>query len=317
MDKSLIYRNGDQAEGCYPMSWSFYGCWSVGVPGFTDTSDQTYGFDSVILLAGTPNVDYQIWLEILDLPPVDFRLKMEDGTILAEVGDRYNLSARNEHHVHITYRAYVPETPPPTDPYWVTFRLVDDFGQYEASEPFVCVFNAPAPAVEETTPPYRGRLANIYSAPMTFTFHRAIIVEGGPPVTITDEETQSQDYYSGHFDYEVSGDGMTLMLNRTGSMLPDKTWLRVSLTEQVQDADLADRLAVPFTQFVRTPALGDVDGDDDVDLSDFGIFAMCYGSLVGEPLPGCSPEEAAASDIDGNGRVNLSDFGWFALYYGG
>ena len=62
---------------------------------------------------------------------------------------------------------------------------------------------------------------------------------------------------------------------------------------------------------------GDMDGDNRVDLSDFGIFAVCYGSVVSAPLPSCSPEQAAACDLDADGRVNLGDFGLFALHYPG
>ena len=317
VNKSLIYRHGDSAEGFYPMAWSsIFGCWSVGEPGFSDTTDPAYGMDPGMQLSGTPEVDYQIWFEIMDLPPVDFRIKMDDGTGLTEVGQGYNLSVRTEHHVHMKYRAYVPQQPPPTGVFYVTFKLVDALGLYEDSEPFICVFNAPAPAVEETTPLYRALLPNTYLAPMTFTFHRAIMVDGGPPVTITDEETQTEDYYSDYFDYEVSADDMTLMLNRTGRPLPGRTWLQVSFTEHLKDAHIADRPAVPFSQYVRTPAPGDIDGDEYVDLKDFATFALCFGSEAGEPLPGCSAEEAAASDMDGDGWVDLSDFASFALVFG-
>ena len=316
MDKSLIYRDGDPADGFYPMTWSFFGYWSCGQPGFSDTTDPAYGFDPSVRLSGTPNVDYQIWFEILDLPPSDFRIKMDDGTGFTEVGQGYNLSDRIEHHVHMKYRAYVPQEPPPTGVFYVTFKLVDALGMYEDSEPFICVFNVPAPAVEETTPLYRAVLPNTYTAPMRFTFHRAIMVDGGPPVTITDQETQAEDYYAGYFDYEVSVDDMTLILNRTGRPLPAESWLQVSLTEHLKDANLTDRPAVPFTHYVRTPAPGDMDGDDYVDLRDFATFALCYGSEVSDPLPGCSAEEAAAGDMDGDGLLDLLDFASFALVFG-
>ena len=92
VDKRLIYRHGDPAEGYYPLTWSpVYGCWSVDQPGFEDTTDPAHGFPPDVQLEGTPNVDYQIWLELLDLAP-DLYLQTDDGTWLTQIGDRYNLS---------------------------------------------------------------------------------------------------------------------------------------------------------------------------------------------------------------------------------
>ena len=80
-------------------------------------------------------------------------------------------------------------------------------------------------------------------------------------------------------------------------------------------SDYYDEVYWPYLE-VSYVIPGDIDDDQDVDLSDFGILAMCYGSLVSDPPLGCSAEQAEASDLDGNGRVNLSDFGLFALNYG-
>jgi hypothetical protein len=182
---------------------------------------------------------------------------MDDGQWMTEVGQRYNLSAWPEHHVHMKYRAYVPHDPPPDYPFYVTYRLLDEAGPYRASEPIKCVFNVPAPAVEATSPPYRGRLRRTTDARLTFTLHRPITVAGGPPVNMTDEETHTQDYYTGYFDYSISPDGMTLILEQIDGMLPDATWLEVTLTEHVVDAAYPDQPAIPFTQYVRTQATPD------------------------------------------------------------
>jgi hypothetical protein len=60
----------------------------------------------------------------------------------------------------------------------------------------------------------------------------------------------------------------------------------------------------------------DIDGDGDVDLTDFATFSVCFGASVATPPPGCSPADAAASDIDGDGFVDLVDFSTFALAFG-
>jgi hypothetical protein len=60
-----------------------------------------------------------------------------------------------------------------------------------------------------------------------------------------------------------------------------------------------------------------MDGNDRVDLSDFGIFAVCYGSVASAPPPSCTPEQLAACDMDGDGDVDLADFATFALNFTG
>lgn len=313
VDKSYIYRHGQSPDpsgpypynGYYSMSWSsIYGCWSVGEPGFSDTTDPAYGFPPEIELSGTPNVDYQIWFEILDLAP-DLKIRTDDGTWLTQVGDRYNLSDWNEHHVHVKYRAYVPQTPPPAHSFHVTYRLVDELGPYESSEPFTVVFNVPAPAVEETTPRYRATLPSTCNAQLTFTFHREFTVEGGPPVTITDEDTHTQDYYTGYFDYEVSSNGMVLILDQTAGALPDDTWLEVALTDHVKDADTGSN-GIPFTQYVYTMP-GDLEGDGDVDPADYSLFHDC---ITGPAVPQTDPE-CRYADLNCDGHVDLRDFALF------
>ena len=306
VDKRLIYRHGDPAEGYYPLSWSpIYQAWTVGEPGFCDTSDPEHGFPPEVMLEGTPNVDYQIWLEIVDLA-ADFCLRMEDGTWLTSVGDRYNLSNLPEHHAHVRYYAFVPEDPPPERPFYVTCRLVDELGPYGCTDPFVCVFNVPAAAVETTSPRYRGLLAGTAHTQMSFRFHRPIAVTGGPPVTITDEQTHSHDYYTGYFDYAIVDDGLTLLLEQVGTPLPENEALEVALTEFVRDA-AADRPAIPFTLFVATPILGDLDLDGDVDLADLAQLLAHYR------LPSGATYEQG--DLDGDGDVDLSDLAMLLANY--
>jgi len=318
VDKSRVYQHGQSPDppgpypynGYYQLNWSsIYGCWSVGEPGFSDTTDPAYGFPLEIELSGTPGVDYQIWFEILDLAP-DLKIRMDDGTWLTHVGDAYNLSQWSEHHVHMKYRAYVPHDPAPWYPFHVTYRLVDELGPYETSEPFIVVFNVPAPAVEATTPLYEATLPSVCNAQLTFTFHREIVVEDGPPVTITDEDTHTQDYYTGYFDYEVSSNGLTLILDQTDGTLPDDTWLEIALTEHLADADTGTN-GIPFTQYVRTK-LGDIIGDGEVDLAD---YAQLHDCLTGPDTPSTDPD-CRYADLDCDGYVDLRDFAAFQRVLG-
>lgn len=68
---------------------------------------------------------------------------------------------------------------------------------------------------------------------------------------------------------------------------------------------------------IRGGIPGDIDGDGDVDLTDFATFAICYGYPVTPPAPGCSPDEAAACDLNDDGAVELNDFATFALHFSG
>ncbi|MBN2448388.1 MAG: dockerin type I repeat-containing protein [Phycisphaerae bacterium] len=302
IDKRRIYVHGDPAEGYYPLSWSgIYGRWSVGEPGFSDTTDAAYGFPTELQLVGEPGTDYEINFEILDLSP-DFKIQMNDGTWLETIGDRYNLSAWAEHHVHMKYCAYVSGSPAPDYPFYVTYRLVDDFGMYAATPPFSLVFNMPTPTVEATEPEYRGVLTSLTAGEITFTFHRPIAIVDGPPVTITDEATHTADYYAGHFDYSISPDGLTLTLTQTGGTLPNETWLAIALTEHTRDA-VTDCAAVAFTHYVYTAYLaGDCDGDQDVDAADFASFEDC---MLG---PEITTTACDCADIDGDTDVDLVDF---------
>ncbi len=303
VEKSQVYRHGVPGEGYYPLSWSpIYHRWSVGEPGFSDTIDPAYGFPPEIQLEGTPGADYEIWFEILDLSP-DFKIQMNDGTWLDAIGDRYNLSDWTEHHVHMKYCAYVPESPTPDYPFYVTYRLVDDLGPYQPTPPFSLVFNVPTPTVEVAEPVYRGVLSSLTNAEIAFTFHRPIAVIDGPPVTITDEATHSHDYYTGYFDYVISPDGLTLTLAQIGGTLPNEIWLEIALTDHTRDA-ATDFAAVPFTHFTHILYLpGNCDGDKDVDLDDFASFVACMEGPRTPVGSGCQ-----CADLDEDDDADLVDF---------
>lgn len=57
---------------------------------------------------------------------------------------------------------------------------------------------------------------------------------------------------------------------------------------------------------------GDMDGDDDVDLVDFGEFQLCYTGPSG-----AISEDCECADFDSDNDVDLVDFGAFQLAFTG
>lgn len=60
---------------------------------------------------------------------------------------------------------------------------------------------------------------------------------------------------------------------------------------------------------------GDVDGDGDVDLTDFALFGQCYTGPNVPPNPGCPP--GVNADLDGDNDVDLTDFKIFGQNFTG
>lgn len=66
------------------------------------------------------------------------------------------------------------------------------------------------------------------------------------------------------------------------------------------------------------PRPGDLDGDGDVDIDDFVLFAPSMGGPgVTDPPPGCDPSVFDAADLDGDGDVDFKDFGAFQSGFDG
>ena len=65
-------------------------------------------------------------------------------------------------------------------------------------------------------------------------------------------------------------------------------------------------------QIGEAPAMGDWDGDGDVDLDDYAVFAVCL-EISGPFLPPLFEECATVFDFDGDQDVDLQDFGSLEL----
>ena len=88
---------------------------------------------------------------------------------------------------------------------------------------------------------------------------------------------------------------------------------------RIVDGDGDDLAVVDMGAYEFADGLVCICGDLDdsggvVDLSDFGLFALCYGRVA--PDEDCPPEAFTCSDLNGSGGIDLSDFGTFALLYG-
>ncbi|MBN1492189.1 MAG: hypothetical protein JXA69_19915, partial [Phycisphaerae bacterium] len=57
----------------------------------------------------------------------------------------------------------------------------------------------------------------------------------------------------------------------------------------------------------------DFDGDDDVDMTDFGLFQMCFNGPNRAP----AENDCDAPDLDGDGDVDMTDFGVFQACFNG
>lgn len=124
----------------YPLNYVwYYDAYVNGEPGTEEIED-----DPEHELAGERLVDYDIWLEIVELSD-DFWLGY-NGEWYTE-GDHVHLSNVEWHHLHFDYWMYA-SVYDENEVIYVVFRLhdeLDDGQRYDASEEFWVVFNRPVP----------------------------------------------------------------------------------------------------------------------------------------------------------------------------
>jgi len=143
---SQIYRHSDPNHSSdptwlfwhYPMYYSaMYSRYQIGEPGFDIITD-----DTARHLVGTANRDYCLWVECVRIRSGLTARNPSYGILFQQPGDRFCHSTMPESHIHLQYRLSTPSGQPIHTPYWITYRIVDSLGKYEASEEFTLVFFA-------------------------------------------------------------------------------------------------------------------------------------------------------------------------------
>lgn len=146
VDCSQIYRHSDPSHSSnptwlfwhYPMYYSaMYSRYQIGEPGFDVITD-----DSSRQLVGAANSDYCLWIECVRVRTGLTARNTGYGITLQQPGDRFCHSTMPESHIHLQYRLSAPAGQTISTPYWITYRVVDSLGKYEASEEFTLVFFA-------------------------------------------------------------------------------------------------------------------------------------------------------------------------------
>ncbi|UCG32468.1 MAG: hypothetical protein JSU68_12475, partial [Phycisphaerales bacterium] len=148
---------------------------------------------------------------------------------------------------------------------------------------------------------------------------QVVVQSSAPGVWIDADPLDLQLDGGGFADFERSYPLSTVLTLTAASSYQERQFVGWRLDGQFQSAEQGIEFTVAGDQHTVEAILlrpGDMDGDDRVDLSDFAVFAVCYGSAVSAPPPSCAPEQSAASDFDGDGDVDLADFATFAANHG-
>lgn len=122
----------------------------IGEPGFdcyqNTNSQAPYTYDPNRYIPGEPKIDYDIYVECIDISPglrgVYSEIYQYSFTIDA-TGQEFNYSffqalnpGAHTEHMHFSYQGQTE-----TQLYWITWRLYDALGTFQSSEPFTIVFN--------------------------------------------------------------------------------------------------------------------------------------------------------------------------------
>lgn len=149
-DVSQKYRNSgptEYVEWCYPLQKSIFSSYGyrIGEPGF-DAFQRTHPnaghtYDPNRALAGEPGLDYAVIVECVAVSEGLRAVHKEYPQFtITSVGESFDHSAihalRGDGHMHLSYQAVDGERL-----HWITYRLHDELGLYESSEPFTIVFN--------------------------------------------------------------------------------------------------------------------------------------------------------------------------------
>ena len=110
--------------------------------------------------------------------------------------------------------------------------------------------------------------------------------------------------------------GFVTSSNRTVTLNSDID-VTVPIDETNPDLGTIHVAGTLFGQADVPQPLGDVDGDGDVDLTDYAYFAACLaGPEVDVPPPGCSAYHFDNAKLDADADVDLADFAEFQVVFG-
>lgn len=149
----------------------------------------------------------------------------------------------------------------------------------------------------------------------------------GNPPNITDHPDGQTVGVGDPVMFTVGADGdapLSYQWKKDGAEIPSATGVSYAISSAdpndagdytvvvTNDCDSVEsEVATLIVEFV----CGDFDGDGDVDVTDFGAFALCYGGPFVPPALSCQP--GVDADCDGDGDVDLGDFGIFSQNFTG
>lgn len=126
----------------YPLNYSaYYNAYRNGEPGSEEVEN-----DPEHELAGERLVDFDLWLEIVDISTNGLWVGY-GGNWYNAAGGRFHLSGEAWHHLHLTYHVYAADWSA-DELIYVVYRVVDDLNdgeRYDASDDFWVVLNREIP----------------------------------------------------------------------------------------------------------------------------------------------------------------------------
>jgi hypothetical protein len=105
-------------------------------------------------------------------------------------------------------------------------------------------------------------------------------------------------------------------VTETPANLDGFDFIRITVAVSIVDQALLEKSTeIDAVADVLAALSADLDGDGDVDGSDFAAFGQCYAGANVPPAPICPPDVDA--DLDFDGDVDLADFAVFAAQFTG
>jgi hypothetical protein len=142
-DRSNMYRHSDPDNSGDPtwLHWHYplyynirYDRYQNGEPGFDTIKTE----DPNRMLTGVPDANYRVIVRCLNISPGFSARQSALGVLLDSPGDSFSHSSLSDPHIHLEYRAPSPQGA--SQLFWITYRLEDEFGHYQPSEPLTLAF---------------------------------------------------------------------------------------------------------------------------------------------------------------------------------